>query len=807
MVTQTTFTTEPTEPAGSPPTPGQLWQVPTFLLGLLLAVCMALIPLSPEDPKGQLENDLEAIRKVLSQPHAAADRVLGLAESALAHSDAFPEFAGEAHFLLGSVYLRLAEEGPSERAAELYRKARTHLERAEALSVPFVDHHRLLYRLGKVWFYTDADLKRTIDYLNRSITAGAEDQAEGYGILVRAYLRLPVADLDAALEANQKQLEHTEDEDVLVPARLLRAELLMRRKDHAAALKALEGIGNSAPQELRLRARVLEALCCQEEGLWGRAIVRWKEVLQAPKEVPGGRGRVHYFLGLCYLHGEQPEADKALPEWDRALTFGGEEAQAAAFRLAREYLHGAEPARALDYFKRAVETIKSPKEYRNTLFDREQASKLFECGFNVFCKRSDFERFEQLASLYQKLAEPGVAETWRARASQKWAEHLCDQVLLLEGPKASELLQRAHALFCKAGQVYQVAAAARNPKDSADALRLSAACYLQGQEPDRAATVLVKLLELPLADEQLAEGWFILAQTLQTLKRKEDATQAYLKCMEYPTSFGAQARYQLALIRIQEKEFDKAQKILEQILEKARSNPDEPTYEKALFRLANLLFERGNFGEAHVGLENAARQYPANPEAMLARDRRGECFWQLALEALKLANNSAFKEKKKFYEEKQRGWLQKAEQVYEEIARDLQAQSTAKMSMGERVLLRRALFKVADLLYFLGNYEEAFAHYENLATKRYPPRTRESLMAYYGMNGCCCAWAKYENTMALAKARGLAMVKDVQDALNSMKDDDPAFRPPPASAWSKQRWQKWVDDQRKDFENLPVGMH
>src|SRR5262249_22749102 len=239
------------------------------------------------------------IRDVLKQPHAPADRVLGLAETALAQTERFPAYVGETHFLLGSVYQRLAEEGPPERAPELYRKARTHLERAEKLGVLEVDRHRLLYRLGKVWYHTGADLKHTIKYLSSSIeTVVDEDRAEGYGLLAQAYLRLPTPDLDAALKANERQIEHTDDEEILVPARLLRADLLMRQKKYGEALKAFEGIASSAPRELRVRARVLEARCCQEERRWGKAVLCWNEVLQFPKDVPGGPGLIYYSLGV-----------------------------------------------------------------------------------------------------------------------------------------------------------------------------------------------------------------------------------------------------------------------------------------------------------------------------------------------------------------------------------------------------------------------------------------------------------------------------------------------------------------------------
>src|SRR5437764_114076 len=78
----------------------------------------------------------------------------------------------------------------------------------------------LQYALGKLLYQSgDGELPRAIDYLARSTAKGADDPAEGYGLLAQAYLRLRPPDLDAALAANQKQIDHSDDEVVLAPAR------------------------------------------------------------------------------------------------------------------------------------------------------------------------------------------------------------------------------------------------------------------------------------------------------------------------------------------------------------------------------------------------------------------------------------------------------------------------------------------------------------------------------------------------------------------------------------------------------------
>src|SRR6266852_5088246 len=119
-------------PAPTQPPPvyiGQLWQVPVFLLGLTAVfVVWAVRPLWYDSELVHLRRDLERARSQLLDPRPSLNGLTVLLNDALSHIGRLPDRAGEAHFLLGSTYLRLAEQLPGERAADLWRKARAHLE-------------------------------------------------------------------------------------------------------------------------------------------------------------------------------------------------------------------------------------------------------------------------------------------------------------------------------------------------------------------------------------------------------------------------------------------------------------------------------------------------------------------------------------------------------------------------------------------------------------------------------------------------------------------------------------------------------
>src|SRR5262249_8754235 len=157
------------------------------------------------------------------------------------------------------------------------------------------------------------------------------------------------------------------------------------------AIKMLRLIGPAAPRHVRLKARHLQAECCQEEGRWSEAVPLWKELLVEPTAVPGGKAHIHYALGLCLSHVEPPAHAKAAADWQHAAQLGGENGQAAALRLAELSLRGPEPRTALPWFGRALEKVPAARDYQNLLISLDQARELFEMGCRVYRERQDPE--------------------------------------------------------------------------------------------------------------------------------------------------------------------------------------------------------------------------------------------------------------------------------------------------------------------------------------------------------------------------------------------------------------------------------
>jgi len=783
------------------PDPGRLplWQVPTFFAGLLVFLSVAaMIALRPVRAVRELERDFAQVRDVLTQPGEPGQKTVELAESIVARVEVEPQKAGEAHFLLGNVYTRHASTAPAVRADELRAKALDQFQQAEALGVPAADLPRLQYRIGALLFLRSGDLPRAIDYLSRSIAQGAEDPAAGYALLVTAYLHLQPPDYDAALKANQKQLEVTVSEEATAPARLRRGEILFNKGLRLDAIKVLERIGPTAPPAVRYAARFLQARCCMEEELWNKAVPLWQEVLTNPQEPPASRARILFVLGQCDRKLDPPDDAGAAAAWRKAVLAGGDEGQAASLSLAELALTGSNPAAALEDFGHALEKVKTAADYRNSLIDLTRVRQLLEQGCRTYREDRDFERARQVAELYKKLAGPGQAQERYAEISEDWARDLEEQALKAGTAGARPVEGQARSRFCQAGAAYEQAAVQRSAAEKADLLWRSAACYSRGNEAARALAVLEVFEKLPVAPERQAEGGFALGEAHKALKHADEARQAFYKSIEFPTSpVASRARLELAAAEIEQKNFDQAEAILRQNLRAATTAPDPGAHEKSLYLLGSLLYQRGEYLKASVILKEAARQYPANPEALPARARLAQCYRKLAQEAnQKLKGPEGYADVQAHLVRARQEWLEQALEVYQKLADHLERKVSKAPGQVENALLTEASFAVAECRFDLGELAESLRLYK-LLFQQYP-RQVESLKACVKIYQCFFAMSGPEKAGALADLR--AAVQTALADLPTMPAE--AFDAPQAG--KREDWRRWLSDVQAYLARTPA---
>src|SRR5579859_573330 len=103
---------------------GQLWQVPTFALGLAAFLFVAATaPLRQDNAIRDFENDLEQLRLAIGNKQEKIQDSVALVESVLQRLNPNSRKAGQVYFLAGSVYKRLAEESGGGPLNDLQKQA------------------------------------------------------------------------------------------------------------------------------------------------------------------------------------------------------------------------------------------------------------------------------------------------------------------------------------------------------------------------------------------------------------------------------------------------------------------------------------------------------------------------------------------------------------------------------------------------------------------------------------------------------------------------------------------------------------
>lgn len=775
----------------------QLWQVPTFFLGILALSLVAAQSYFHQDPfAARFQQEITALRHGLATKGEKIEPLVALAENLVVQADRIPPRGGEAHFLIGSAYWRQAQELPRDRVLPVQARAEEYLEKALKLGVGDSDLPALRFRLGMLLHQQGKNSPRVLELLGQGIDKGAEVPSRGYEMLVEAHLRQERPNLQAALDANERQLATMGDSDEeLARARLLRGELLYRAGKRVDALRILERIGATAPKTIRGQARLLQTRCCEAEGLWRRAIPIWKELLDDPAVVPGGKAQVLYALGLCHVNLDQPEPDQAGEFWQEAVALGGEEAQAASIRIGELRLT-ADPRATLKAWSHALGKVQKASDYRNAYVTIEQLREYFESACRHLLEAQDYQTTEQVAELYARVALPGRAELQLAQAS----ESLARQLLEKKSPESTPM-------FVRAAKAYETVAQLRNDADKSEYLWRSAACYLPASQYGPATAVLEKFVKVEKVEGRLAEGHLALAEAYLALKQRDKALKAYYRCIEFPdTPFAYRARYQLALEERENKNFEQAISILLQNLRTSGNGAiDREAQERSQYLLGDIYFQVQKFDQAAITLKEAVRQYPHNPNLLKAREQLGDCYRRMADALGARAREPGIKdESREYHQRRKTERLDEAAKAYQELADDLETQAR-KTPLGpdDLRLLRKVLFGVADIYYEMNDLTEALRRFQ-LLQDRYRKQV-ESLIACQRIWLCRARVVEPPDKVRLFEDAVRNSLQMAQTDLLALDDSSKAFQGGPG-VWRKQDWENWIGWVNRQLTPTPTAV-
>lgn len=771
------------------PGPVGLWQVPLFLVAcvILLATWLSR-PLWTQGEARLVQRLIQGAREQLDDPTAPVAELIEKLQQTLESPGLGNRQLGAVHFLLGTAFLRRAQSLDPANSQEAWLRARQHLEAAAALGVPPGDEVPLVYRLGCADAHTDADPQEVIRLLTTSPGETVAERVEGYTVLTQAYLRSTPPLTSAALEVNQKLLQlPVENEAVLAPARLLRAELLMQQKDYEGARRVLSHVAGSVPAALKARARRLQAECWQATEAWAEAGAAWEEVLADRAERPADAGRVLFYLGQCHFH--QGHAAEAALAWERALRFDGEEALAARIRLGELRGMSGQFENALHRFEEALAKVPRPEAYQNQLVSLDEARRQTEIQARAASQHGQHGVARRLGLLHARL-DPGIGGfLLLAELAEAWAEAEDKHPSAgSESEPAATAAAQTHSR--DAGLAYEQAAdKAETAAARADILWKAGRCFLRGQDFEHGIRVLERFVQQPPSAERLSEAWYRLGQAHQALKHETAASAAFRRCIEIPGPFGYRARYELAVIKRDRGHRAEAEDILKQNLDLMRVDTERVAHERSLFALAELLYLRGAYHLAAERWEQALTLYPTNANAALARFRMGECYRLLAdVELVGLQPEEKFTVSlRAHYRQQYSVLLQRAAANYQKLTDDLEARSaTTPLTPAETAIYRQAMLARADCRFNLGQFDEAVRLYDQIATRC--RRDVDGLLALRELWRCYAVQIqKDRNNVDLARAT----LERIRITLNSL--DDSAFQDRP-EAQRRAAWEKWLTD-------------
>jgi len=724
-----------------------LWQVPTFLLGItsLVAVGFGRSYWQPS-PAERYERDLYALRQALDKNPVDTPAIQMLLRKV--HGMEVPaHLVNQTSFVIGSALVISAESNPiPDEAIEQWKSARKLLEAAEK-EVTEAEKPRQRYRLAKTWARTGEPALKVIDALNAGQTSG-DDTSEGSRLLAEMYLKIdppePKKARDALKEYLGKALPARNETQLrqLNLARLSLGELQIQLGEPDDARKVLERIGPDASPDLLIAARTQLAKSFLAEEDWTAAIRCLEQAREVRGITPQQKTFVLYHLAEAYQRSNRKSEALAVLQQMRKST--GPEAQAAAFRLVEMLILDPQKRdEAVEILEAVSAELKSPAEYDNKLLPLAAARDVFEESAELLRTADAFDLSLRVARAYAKLATGGRDRELAANALQAYGQMLFDQAPIAE-PEDRPRLAEEGTKRCReaAREWYEVAQLKKTSIEKGEPLYRSADLYLKAGDIEESLKMLDELgLKVPdFPPERLADVWLKKGEVYLALNNREQAKLCFQNGVQQAEQHPSPAllRCQIRLVELLLKGNDpkllgRVIGELEQNLANPELNRDKDLHEAGLFLIADMHFQQKDYRKAEVKFRSLLDSYPDSPRALNARFQLGQCYWFVAGQeadkckaAKKIVDDPVAPEDRKNEADAQyeasykqyMEWLVKAAEPFKMVESALlKGMAAPKLSPEHAELLRKTSFYAADCAFFSGKYTECVERFDAIATR------------------------------------------------------------------------------------------
>jgi len=162
-----------------------------------------------------------------------------------------------------------------------------------------------------------------------------------------------------------------------------------------------------------------------------------------------------------------------------------------------------------------------------------------------------------------------------------------------------------------------------------------------------------------------------------------------------------------------------AEQLLEAVVRGTVGDTNSPQYRDALVELGELKRHRGEFAAAITHLEEAIARFPNDPKIDDLRYELGDAYRQDARAIGRTLEEGMPDTRKQALREARVARLRKAQELFEQARRSLEARDGRRLSKLEQLELRNSYFYLGDCAFDLKDYQTAIHHYD-AARERYP---------------------------------------------------------------------------------------
>ena len=391
--------------------PRRLWQLPTFVLGLVAVWAAATGVTPPPDASARYTSRLDDLAAALDRKPPDASEVEPLVRLL---ADA-PNQTPRSHYILGSAYNMLAGLKPTE-SSDLWKLALLHFDACDAAAMTPQEMALLTFR--------SAVAKAAVGSSDPAVLIAAimnappgEDRSECPRLIAECALRLPQPDLGRARDELTSYLGGPNRAAPVMADRyrLMLADLNRKLNDPERAKLWLKAISSTAPPDVLVPAKLALAQQAAAERNWAEAVALYEAAQSVPGIPTGEKGSIRYQIADAMM--KLGNGVQAAAYYEQASREPGAIGAQASLRLAE--MRALDPTgrgkrgEAVDWLERAVVMLPAEAITEN---ERKTAESLV----RVCLAEEDFTNAVRAADAFSRISPKNADLQLRADINQHW---------------------------------------------------------------------------------------------------------------------------------------------------------------------------------------------------------------------------------------------------------------------------------------------------------------------------------------------------------------------------------------------------